>query len=49
VNHLPLAEFLNALLASGLTLLEFGEPGEDDYPYLLSVKAAALGGVRPPG
>jgi SAM-dependent methyltransferase len=39
VNHLPLADFLNVLLQSGLTLVEFGEPGDDDYPYFLSLRA----------
>jgi ubiquinone/menaquinone biosynthesis C-methylase UbiE len=39
VNHLPLSEFLNSFLRSGLGLIEFGEPGDDDYPYFLTVKA----------
>jgi ubiquinone/menaquinone biosynthesis C-methylase UbiE len=39
VNHLPLSEFLNAFLRSGLAPVEFGEPGDDDYPYFLTVKA----------
>jgi ubiquinone/menaquinone biosynthesis C-methylase UbiE len=39
VNHLPLADFLNAMLRSGLALVEFAEPGGDDYPYFLSLRA----------
>jgi hypothetical protein len=39
VNHLPLAEFLNALTRSGLAPVEFDEPGDDDYPYFFSLKA----------
>jgi SAM-dependent methyltransferase len=39
VNHLPLADFLNAVVGSGLTLLEFREPGGDDYPFFLSLRA----------
>jgi SAM-dependent methyltransferase len=39
VNHLPLADFLNALLDAGLRPERFEEPGEDDYPLLLAVRA----------
>jgi len=39
VNHLPLADFLNAFLRSGLALVEFGEPGDHDYPYFVSLRA----------
>jgi SAM-dependent methyltransferase len=39
VNHLPLAEFLNAILDAGLRLDRVEEPGEDDYPLLLGLRA----------
>jgi SAM-dependent methyltransferase len=39
VNHLPLAEFLNAILDAGLRLDHVEEPGEDDYPLLLGLRA----------
>jgi SAM-dependent methyltransferase len=39
VNHLPLAEFLNAILDAGLRLDHVEEPGEDDYPVLLGLRA----------
>ncbi len=39
VNHLPLAEFLNAILDSRLRLDHVEEPGLDDYPVLLGLRA----------
>jgi hypothetical protein len=39
VNHLPLAAFLNAVLASGLRLEHVEEPDGDDYPVLLALVA----------
>jgi SAM-dependent methyltransferase len=39
VNHLPLADFLNAILDTGLRLEHVEEPGEDDYPLLLALRA----------
>jgi SAM-dependent methyltransferase len=39
VNHVPLADFLNAFLDAGLTLDRFEEPGEEDYPLLLGLRA----------
>ncbi len=39
VNHLPLADFLNAILDTGLRLDHVEEPGEDDYPMLLGLRA----------
>jgi SAM-dependent methyltransferase len=39
VNHLPLADFLNAILDAGLRLDRVEEPGEDDYPLLLGLRA----------
>ena len=39
VNHLPLADFFNAILDAGLRLVRVEEPGEDDYPFLLAVSA----------
>jgi SAM-dependent methyltransferase len=37
-HHVPLAELLNAMLAAGLRLDRFEEPGED-YPRVLAVSA----------
>jgi len=39
VNHQTLADFLQAILKSGLMLEAIDEPGEEDYPILLSVAA----------
>lgn len=39
VNHLPLADFLNAVVEAGLHPERFEEPGEDDYPLLLALGA----------
>jgi SAM-dependent methyltransferase len=39
VNHQTLADFLNAFLKSGLTLKDVDEPGDEDYPILLSIVA----------
>jgi SAM-dependent methyltransferase len=39
VNHLPLADFLNAVLGAGLRLDRVEEPGADDYPLLLAFRA----------
>lgn len=39
VNQLPLADFLNAVVESGLFPIEFREPGGDDYPFFLSLRA----------
>lgn len=39
VNHLPLADLLQAILNSGLTLKHVEEPGEADYPFLLGLVA----------
>jgi ubiquinone/menaquinone biosynthesis C-methylase UbiE len=41
INHLPLAEFLNALIDSGFKLEEFREPGDLDPPLFLAVRATA--------
>ena len=38
-NHLPLADFLNALLDAGLRLERVEEPGDDDYPLSLALTA----------
>jgi ubiquinone/menaquinone biosynthesis C-methylase UbiE len=40
VNHQTLADFLQAILNSGLMLKEVEEPGDEDYPILLSVAAS---------
>ncbi len=39
VNHLPLADLIQAILNSGLTLTHVEEPGDDDYPFLLALVA----------
>lgn len=39
VNHLPLADFLNAILDAGFALERVEEPGELDYPTLLALRA----------
>ena len=39
VNHLPLADFLNAILDAGLRLEHVEEPGDEDYPLLLGLRA----------
>jgi len=41
INHLPLAGFLNALVASGLVFETFEEPGDLDPPLFLAVRARA--------
>ena len=43
VNHQTLADFLQAIIKSGLTFKEVEEPGREDYPILLGVVAQ-----RPP-
>ncbi len=43
VNHQTLADFLNAFLMSGLVLTDIEEPGDEDYPLLLSVAARRPG------
>jgi SAM-dependent methyltransferase len=37
VNHLPLADLIDAVLGSGLTLKRLEEPGDDDYPFLIAL------------
>ena len=37
VNHLPLADFLNAVVGSGVRLERVEEPGDEDYPLLLAL------------
>jgi SAM-dependent methyltransferase len=39
VNHQTLADFLNAIIDSGLRLTNVDEPGDEDYPLLLSIAA----------
>lgn len=39
VNHLTLADFFQAILDSGLALKRVGEPGDDDYPIMISLVA----------
>ena len=47
VNHLPLADFLNTILDTGLRLDHIEEPGEDDYAQApISAGRPALTGRR---
>ena len=39
VNHVPLADFLNAVLDAGLRLDRVDEPEGEDYPLLLGLRA----------
>jgi SAM-dependent methyltransferase len=39
VHHLPLEDFLNAVIASGLRLERTEEPGDEDYPVLIALAA----------
>lgn len=39
VNHYTLADFLQMVLDSGLTLTRIDEPGDEDYPMMLSLVA----------
>ncbi|MEV5962967.1 class I SAM-dependent methyltransferase [Kribbella sp. NPDC051952] len=39
MNHLPLADYLNAFLNTGLTIERFEEPGETGVPHSLAVRA----------
>jgi SAM-dependent methyltransferase len=39
INHLPLAGLLNAVTDAGLTIVEVQEPGDEDPPFFLTVKA----------
>ena len=43
VNHIPLAQLINALLNSGLALEQLEEPGDDGYPILLALRARGPG------
>jgi SAM-dependent methyltransferase len=40
VNHVPLAELLNAVLAAGIRLEQVEEPKGDDYPLLLALQGS---------
>jgi SAM-dependent methyltransferase len=40
VRHVPLAALINALLESGLQVERVDEPGPEDYPRILAIKAA---------
>jgi SAM-dependent methyltransferase len=39
INHLPLAGLLNAIVRSGLTITQVEEPGEEDPPFFLAIRA----------
>jgi SAM-dependent methyltransferase len=39
MRHVPLAEYLNAFLSTGLTLERFEEPGDVGVPHALAVRA----------
>jgi SAM-dependent methyltransferase len=38
-SHLPLGDFLTAFTGAGLQIEHFEEHGEDDYPYLVALRA----------
>ena len=38
-THVPLGEFLDAFAAAGFSIERFEEHGEDDYPYLVALRA----------
>jgi SAM-dependent methyltransferase len=40
VNHVPLAELLNAVVAAGIRLEQIEEPEGDDYPLLLALRGS---------
>jgi len=43
VNHMPLADFLSAVVAPGFRLERVVEPGSgDDYPTLIALRASRL-------
>jgi hypothetical protein len=39
MRHLPLADFLNTFLRTGLTIERFEEPGDIAIPHALAVRA----------
>ncbi|MFI6673560.1 hypothetical protein [Kribbella sp. NPDC050470] len=39
MRHIPLAEYLNAFLGTGLVLEHFEEPGGFEVPHALAVRA----------
>ena len=39
MRHLPLAEYLNAIIRSGLTAEHFEEPAGPDIPHALAFRA----------
>jgi hypothetical protein len=43
VNHQTLADVLNAIVRTGLTLKKVEEPGDEDYPILLGIAAERPG------
>ena len=42
INHLPLADLLNAIIRSGFTIAQLDEPGEADPPFFLAIRAMKL-------
>ena len=42
INHLPLAGLLNAIVRSGLTIAQVEEPGQEDPPFFLAMRATKL-------
>jgi len=38
INHLPLADLLNAIIQSGFTVTRVEEPGEEDPPFFLAIR-----------
>lgn len=45
VNHIPLAQLMSAVLEAGLQLERVEEPGDDDYPMLLALRARQAAGT----
>jgi len=42
INHLPLAGLLNAIVRSGFTIAQVEEPGDEDPPFFLAIRATKL-------
>lgn len=39
INHLPLAALFNAVVQSGFRIIQVEEPGDEDPPYFLAIRA----------
>ncbi len=42
INHLPLADLVNAIIRSGFTITQVDEPGEADPPVFLALRSTKL-------